>query len=219
MTNRKNSSRCFGRSSSPRGKMRGKMEDNICRNSRNQTRNERVKQYFKTGYVWCLWIYGNAFNSFFNRGRNNLVNISEEGISLIKKFEGCELRSYQDAVDVWTVGYGHTKDVKPGQMITKEEAEEMLIEELTEYCSYVETAVEVPLHQNQFDALVSWTYNLGPTNLNSSTMLKKLNAGEYEDIPEQIKRWNKAGGKVLPGLERRRLAESLLFEGKKWEHI
>jgi lysozyme len=195
------------------------MEDNICRNSRNQTRNERVKQYFKTGYVWCLWIYGNAFNSFFNRGRNNLVNISEEGISLIKKFEGCELRSYQDAVDVWTVGYGHTKDVKPGQMITKEEAEEMLIEELTEYCSYVETAVEVPLHQNQFDALVSWTYNLGPTNLNSSTMLKKLNAGEYEDIPEQIKRWNKAGGKVLPGLERRRLAESLLFEGKKWEHI
>jgi lysozyme len=173
----------------------------------------------RTGYVWCLWIYGNAFNSFFNRGRNNLVNISEEGISLIKKFEGCELRSYQDAVDVWTVGYGHTKDVKPGQMITKEEAEEMLIEELTEYCSYVETAVEVPLHQNQFDALVSWTYNLGPTNLNSSTMLKKLNAGEYEDIPEQIKRWNKAGGKVLPGLERRRLAESLLFEGKKWEHI
>ena len=169
------------------------MEDNICRNSRNQTRNERVKQYFKTGYVWCLWIYGNAFNSFFNRGRNNLVNISEEGISLIKKFEGCELRSYQDAVDVWTVGYGHTKDVKPGQMITKEEAEEMLIEELTQYCSYVETAVEVPLHQNQFDALVSWTYNLGPTNLNSSTMLKKLNAGEYEDIPEQIKRWNKAG--------------------------
>ena len=89
------------------------------------------------------------------------MNISEEGISLIKKFEGCELRSYQDAVDVWTVGYGHTKDVKPGQMITKEEAEEMLIEELTEYCSYVETAVEVPLHQNQFDALVSWTYNLG----------------------------------------------------------
>ena len=199
------------------------MEDNICRNSRNQTRNERVKQYFKTGYVWCLWIYGNAFNSFFNRGRNNLVNISEEGISLIKKFEGCELRSYQDAVDVWTVGYGHTKDVKPGQMITKEEAEEMLIEELTEYCSYVETAVEVPLHQNQFDALVSWTYNLGPTNLNSSTMLKKLNAGKYEEVPNQIKRWNKATvdgeRKVLAGLTRRREAEALMFEGKKWEHI
>jgi hypothetical protein len=69
--------------------------------------------------------------AFLTGGRNNLVNISEEGISLIKKFEGCELRSYQDAVDVWTVGYGHTKDVKPGQMITKEEAEEMLIEELT----------------------------------------------------------------------------------------
>jgi lysozyme len=147
------------------------------------------------------------------------VNISEEGISLIKKFEGCELRSYQDAVDVWTIGYGHTKDVTPGQMITKEEAEEMLIEELTEYCAYVETAVEVPLHQNQFDALVSWTYNLGPTNLNSSTLLKVLNKAEYEDVPAQIKRWNKAGGKVLEGLVRRREAEALLFEGKDWSEV
>lgn len=111
------------------------------------------------------------------------------------------------------------KNVKLGDTCTKQQAEEWLTEEIKEYETYVEDAVKLPLNQNQFDALVSWTYNLGPTNLNSSTMLKKLNAGEYEDVPEQIKRWNKAGGKVLEGLVRRRKAEALLFEGKEWEHI
>ena len=95
----------------------------------------------------------------------------------------------------------------------------MLLHELMEYCKYVEDAVEVPLHQNQFDALVSWTYNLGPSNLNRSTMLKVLNRGHYEEVPAQICRWNKAGGKVLEGLTRRRNAESLLFEGKEWGKI
>ena len=70
-----------------------------------------------------------------------------------------------------------------------------------------------------YDALVSWTYNLGPTNLKSSTMLKFLNTGNYEEIPTQIKRWNKAGGKVLQGLIRRREAEALLFEGKEWHEV
>ena len=70
-----------------------------------------------------------------------------------------------------------------------------------------------------FDSLVSWTYNLGPTNLNSSTLLKFLNAENYEEVPAQIKRWNKAGGKVLEGLTRRREAEALLFEGKDWSQI
>ena len=70
-----------------------------------------------------------------------------------------------------------------------------------------------------FDALVSWTYNLGPSNLNASTMLKVLNSGDYDGVPEQIKRWNKAGGKVLEGLIRRREAEALLFQGKKWDEV
>ena len=96
-----------------------------------------------------------------------------------------------DQLGVWTIGYGHTKDVKNGDTITKEEADSMLLHELLEYCSHVENAVEVPLKQNQFDALVSWTYNLGPTNLKSSTMLKFLNAENYEEVPAQIKRWNK----------------------------
>ena len=147
------------------------------------------------------------------------MNISKEGISLIKKFEGCELTAYQDAVDVWTIGYGHTKDVKAGDTITTEEAEAMLMNELLEYCEHVEKAVDVELEQCMFDSLVSWTYNLGPTNLNSSTLLKFLNAENYEEVPAQIKRWNKAGGKVLEGLTRRREAEALLFEGKDWSQI
>ena len=147
------------------------------------------------------------------------MKISAEGLALIKKFEGCELEAYQDAVGVWTIGYGHIKGVKEGMTITKQQAEEMLLEELVEYENYVLEAVNHQLDQCMFDALVSWTYNLGPSNLNSSTMLKVLNAGDYDGVPEQIKRWNKAGGKVLQGLVRRREAEALLFEGKDWSNV
>ena len=97
------------------------------------------------------------------------MKISENGKSLIKKFEGCELESYQDSVGVWTIGFGHTKGVRQGQSITKDEALAMLDEELIEYQEYVEKLVEVPLNQDQFDALVCWVYNLGPTNLATST--------------------------------------------------
>ncbi len=147
------------------------------------------------------------------------MKISAEGLSLIKKFEGCELEAYKCSAGVWTIGYGHTKGVEEGMTITKDQAEEMLLEELVEYEKAVEEAVHNQLDQCMFDALVSWTYNLGPTNLNSSTMLKVLNAGEYDEVPAQIKRWNKAGGKVLEGLIRRREAEALLFEGKDWSHV
>ena len=142
-----------------------------------------------------------------------------EGLSLIKKFEGCELEAYQCSAGVWTIGYGHTKGVTPSDSISQEEAEQMLVDELHEYESYVNEYVTVPLSQNQFDALVSWVYNLGPANLKASTMLKVLNSGEYEDVPAQIKRWNKAGGKVLEGLIRRREAEACLFQGKEWFEI
>ena len=147
------------------------------------------------------------------------MKTSAEGLSLIKKFEGCELYAYQCSAGVWTIGYGHTKDVEPGMQITKEDADEMLVEELHEYESYINDFVTAPLSQNQYDALVSWVYNLGPANLKASTMLKVLNAGEYEEVPAQMKRWNKAGGKVLEGLIRRREAESLLFLGKEWYEV
>ena len=142
-----------------------------------------------------------------------------EGLALIKKFEGCELKAYQCSAGVWTIGYGHTKDVVEGMEITQEQAEQMLVDELHEYESYINKYVTVALSQNQFAALVSWVYPLGPANLSASTMLKVLNSGEYEDVPAQMKRWNKAGGKVLEGLIRRREAEACLFVGKEWFEI
>ncbi|HCV50124.1 MAG TPA: lysozyme [Saprospirales bacterium] len=144
------------------------------------------------------------------------MKISEQGLELIKHFEGCELEAYKCAAGVWTIGYGHIKTAVEGKVITQEEADNLLVEEIIEYEDYVRAAVKVPLKQYQFDALVSWTFNLGNGNLNASTMLKVLNREEYEGVPAQMARWNKAGGKVLEGLIRRREAEGLLFENKKW---
>ena len=147
------------------------------------------------------------------------MNISQEGISLIKKFEGCELEAYQCAAGVWTIGYGSTKDVKEGDTLTQKEADNLLLHEMQEYEGYIKELIKVPLKQNQFDALVSWVFNLGPANLKASTMLKFLNAGDYHLISSQIKRWNKASGKVLEGLIRRREAEALMFEDKDWSAV
>ena len=145
------------------------------------------------------------------------MNISQNGIDLIKHFEGCELEAYKCPAGVWTIGYGHTKGIQPGMVITEETANDMLVEELEEYVNYINSMVKCPLSQNQFDALVSWVYNLGPANLQASTLLKVLNAGDYAGVPAQIMRWNKAGGKVLEGLTRRRQAEANLFMGKEWK--
>jgi lysozyme len=103
--------------------------------------------------------------------------------------------------------------------ISKDTAEELLLEDVQRFEEAVNEEVKVPLKQNQFDALVSWTFNLGPSNLKQSTLLRVLNEGEYDQVPAQIKRWNKAGGKVLDGLIRRREAEALLFEGKEWHEV
>ena len=146
------------------------------------------------------------------------MKTSAEGISLIKKFEGCELYAYQCSANVWTIGYGHTKDVEPGMQITQEDAEQMLVDELHEYENYINEYVTAPLSQNQFDAMVSWVYNLGPANLKASTLLKVLNAGDYEGVPAQLKRWNKAGGEILDGLIRRREAEARLFKNDETWH-
>ena len=147
------------------------------------------------------------------------MQISEEGKNLIKKFEGCELEAYKCAAGVWTIGYGHIKTAVEGMKIDQATANELFDEEMGEYETYVNTAVTVPLSQNQFDALVSWVFNLGNGNLNASTMLKVINSSDHAGVPAQIKRWNKAGGKVLEGLIRRREAEALLFQGKKWDEV
>ena len=145
------------------------------------------------------------------------MKTSQYGIDLIKHFEGCELKAYKCPAGVWTIGYGHTKGVQPGDEWSEDHADHMLQVELEEYEGYVDKYVTAPLGQNQFDALVSWTYNLGGGNLSASTMLKVLNAGEYDEVPNQMLRWNKAGGKVLEGLTRRRQAEADMFCGKDWE--
>jgi lysozyme len=147
------------------------------------------------------------------------VKCSQEGLELIKKFEGCKLKSYKCPAGVWTIGYGHTEDIKEGDIVSPEEANKLLRADVFKFEEYVTDNVIVNLTQNQFDALVAWTFNLGVGNLRNSTMLKKLNNADYTSVPFEMKRWNKAGGKTLDGLVRRRQAESLLFESKEWHKI
>lgn len=142
--------------------------------------------------------------------------INAEGLRLIKQWEGKELVAYKDPVGIWTIGYGHTDaaglpKVTPGLRITEAEADEILKRDLGQYEQAVAQAVKVALTDNQFAALVSFTYNLGPANFRKSTLLKKLNAGNYDAIPGELAKWNKAGGKVLKGLSNRRAAEAGLW--------
>ncbi|MFP5338162.1 MAG: lysozyme [Gammaproteobacteria bacterium] len=141
------------------------------------------------------------------------MHTSQKGLDLIKSFEGLRLSAYKCPADVWTIGYGTTAGVKPGQTITKERAEELLRDDVKRFEGQVLRLVKVPLTQGQHDALVSFVYNLGAGNLSNSTLLRLLNAGDYAGAAAQFNRWNKAGGKVLSGLVRRRAAERALFEG------
>ncbi|EMB8996680.1 lysozyme [Enterobacter asburiae] len=144
------------------------------------------------------------------------MQTSDKGIALIKQFEGCKLTAYQDSVGVWTIGYGWTqpvdgKPIRAGMTIKQETAERLLKTGLVSYESDVSRLVKVDLTQGQFDALVSFTYNLGARSLSTSTLLRKLNASDYAGAADEFLRWNKAGGKVLNGLARRREAERALF--------
>ncbi|MEG2553636.1 MAG: lysozyme [Hafnia sp.] len=144
------------------------------------------------------------------------MEMSKNGLALLKSFEGCELTAYQDSVGVWTIGYGWTqpvngKPVSKGMTITQDTADSLLCSGVVQYEKGVTGLVKVEVNQNQFDALVDFAYNLGVKALEGSTLLKKLNAGDYAGAADEFPKWNKAGGKVLNGLVKRRAAERSLF--------
>ncbi len=142
------------------------------------------------------------------------TKLGQKGLDLIKSFEGLRLKAYQDSVGVWTIGYGHTGGVKPGQTITKAQAEAFLKSDTGWAQDAVRKSVKVPLTQGQFDALTSFTFNLGAGALKSSTLLKKLNAKDYAGAQKEFGKWVHAGGQVLQGLVRRRAAEAAMFGNK-----
>ena len=142
------------------------------------------------------------------------LKTSSKGLELIKQFEGCKLKAYLCPAGVWTIGYGHTATAKQGMTITQAKAVELLKSDLARFEASVNAYVKVPINQNQFDALVSFSFNVGSGALKSSTLLRKLNARDYNGAAEEFKRWNKAGGKVLAGLVKRREAERALFLAK-----
>jgi lysozyme len=140
------------------------------------------------------------------------VRISEEGLALIRDYEGLALTAYLCPAGVWTIGFGHTKGVKKGDTCTKEQAELWLREDVRDAEAIVDASVDVPLTQGQYDALVSWVFNLGGVRLGASTLLRMLNQGDYKGAAAQFDRWVYAGKERLPGLIKRRAAERALFE-------
>jgi uncharacterized protein (TIGR02594 family) len=142
------------------------------------------------------------------------MSLSQNGLDMIKGFEGLRLNAYQDSAGVWTIGYGHTGGVRPGDRITQAQAEQYLRGDVKWAEQAVRDNVKVPLTQGQFDALVSFTFNLGAGALQKSTLLKKLNAGDYAGAQAEFGKWVHAGGQRLEGLVRRRAEEAALFGNK-----
>ena len=143
------------------------------------------------------------------------MSLSQSGLNLIKSHEGLRTTAYQDPVGVWTIGYGHTGTAKPGQKITEAQAEQLLRQDVGWAQDAVRKNVKVPLTQGQFDALVSFTFNLGAGALGRSTLLKKLNAGDYAGAQAEFGKFVHAGGRVLPGLVRRRNEEAQMFGNQR----
>lgn len=138
--------------------------------------------------------------------------INDEGLALIKQWEGLRLTAYRCAAGVLTIGYGSTgPHVTEGMKITKAKAEKLLLKDLERFEAAIERLVTVPLNDNQFAALVSWAFNVGEGAVAKSTLIRKLNAEDYDAVPGELARWNKAGGKVLAGLSNRRAAEAGLW--------
>lgn len=142
------------------------------------------------------------------------MKLSQRGIDLIKQFEGYSSKAYPDPATggaPWTIGYGTTNGVKPGMIITAEQAERMLRDDVAKFESGVSSLLTAPTTQGQFDAMVSLAYNIGLGNFGKSTLLKKHNARCYTCAADQFRVWNRANGKVMNGLTKRRAAERELY--------
>lgn len=151
-------------------------------------------------------------------------HINSDGLTIVKRCEGRELQAYQDSVGVWTIGYGHTSAAGPptvyaGQTISEAEAESILQKDLELFENGVRDLVKVPINSDQFSALVSFSFNLGLGALGDSTLLRKLNAGDYQGAADEFPRWVKAGGQTLLGLVKRRDAERALFLSQPYAHF
>ena len=149
-------------------------------------------------------------------GIHESMSVSNKGADLICEFEGKRLVAYDDGVGVWTIGFGTIKypngvRVKKGDTCTLDQAKEYMRHDLIEFEHTVNSSVKVPLNQNQFDALVSLAYNIGSNAFKSSTLVKKLNTGDYQGAADQFNVWINAGGKRMQGLVSRRDREKLLF--------
>ncbi|CAI0726671.1 lysozyme [Serratia grimesii] len=142
------------------------------------------------------------------------MQISNKGRDFIKGFESLRLVAYPDPATggkPWTIGWGHTKGVKPGDRITQEQAEQFLSDDLSVFELTVNSAIKRPMTQNQFDAMVSLAFNIGGPEFVGSTLVKKFNAGDVLGAADQFPRWKFGKGKVMPGLVRRRAAERETF--------
>lgn len=135
------------------------------------------------------------------------MQYSKNGLTLTEGFESCRLVAYQDIKNIWTIGYGHTRGVYPGMTITPEQAEQYLLADVQVAIAIVNASVKVPLTQGEFDALVDFVFNVGGGNFETSTMLRQLNAGNYQSAAAQFDSWDHASGQVVAGLLRRREAE------------
>lgn len=137
--------------------------------------------------------------------------INAEALALVQRWEGLRLEAYRCPAGVLTIGYGHTRDVQEGQRITEAEAGRLLREDLARFEAAITRLVRVPLTDGQFGALVSWCFNIGEEAARRSTLIRRLNAREYDAVPVELMRWNKVGRRVVAGLTNRRAAEAGLW--------
>jgi len=144
------------------------------------------------------------------------MNITDQGLSLIRRLEGFRASAYKDAAGMWTIGYGHTSaagspQVRPGQKVSRKEADHILARDVAMFAQGVQSLVSTPLTDGQFSALVSFAYNVGLENFRKSSVLRAVNARDFAAVPRRLSLWVKCRGRVLPGLINRRAAEAAMF--------